>query len=292
MDYSDGLQSALQQAKDAYAANSQGWSAYRYQVLFDPMRIDQNVVSIRGEVTSATSETSSIQVSSSYSLVSGKRLSFSDIQNNSYHYYNLLLLIDTQLKASAVADQLFEDYQQTIADQLRSDEFENWYFTETGMAFFYLPYEISSNAGGTVTVEIPYSELTGLLKDDYFPAESYTTGGALYAQLFDIEKSFSFQNFAEVIQDPAGTEILLSTDGTLSDVRLEIGAWDASGTAFVPTTTIFACDGISADTAIVVQSNLPEVMPVLRVSYVSEGVCHSQFISQNPQDGTILLTNS
>ncbi len=292
MDYSDGLQTALQQAKDAYAAKPQGWNAYRYQVLFDTMRIDQNVISILGEVTSATGETSSMQVSSNYSLVDGKQLSFSDIQHDAYHYYNLLLLIDGKLKESSVADQLFEDYLQTIADNLRTESFSNWFFTESGMTFFFLPYEISSNANGTVMVEIPYSDLTGLLADAYFPAENYITGGALYAQVFDMEKSFSFQNFAEIIQDPAGTEILLYTDGTLSDIRLELGSWNAAGTAFVPTATIFACDGLSSDTAIVVQSKLPEVMPVLRVRYVSEGVEHNQFISQSSADGTIHLTNS
>lgn len=291
MDYSTGLQDTLSQAKDAYAENNKNWQPYKYSVLFDTMRIDQTVISIYGEITVETNEQSTMQVSSSYSLIDGKYLTFEDIQGKSYHYYTLLELINAKLRASYPTDQLFEDYQNTIGTQLRSKDYTNWFFTETGLSFFYLPMEIAPNSEGTIVVEVPYSELEGLLKDDYFPAEEYTTGGNMYAQLFSEADLFKYQQFAEVIQDSTGVEILLSTDGAVSDIRLELGNRNTSGNQFSPTATIFACDGISADSAIVVQCDLPDTMPVLRLTYVSEGVEHSQYISQSGKDGSIVFTN-
>ncbi len=289
MDYSTGLQDTLTLAREAYGQNPDGWKPYEYRVLYSPMRIDQSVISVYGQTTVAAQETSSMPISSSYSLIDGKHLTFGDIQASAYHYYTLLTKIDTQLRALVPADQLFEDYQETIAKQLRSTDAANWYFTESGICFYYLPMEIASNSLGVITVEVPYSELQGLLKDDYFPAEDYITGGNLYAQLFSEAHLFNYQLFSEVIQHNDGVEILLSTDGAVTDIRLEYGEWNADGTVFIPSAVIFACDGISEESAIVVQCQLPDVMPVLRLSYVSQGFTFTRYIAQSGQDGSILL---
>ena len=120
----------------------------------------------------------------------------------------------------------------------------------------------------------------------------YSLYKAMYANLFSPTEVLRYHTFAEVIQDSDGEEFLLTTDGAITDVRLEYGAWNQDGTDFQPTATIFACDGISSDTAVVVQCQLPDVMPVLRVSYYSDGVLHTQFITQSGKDGSILLSNS
>ncbi len=290
MDYSIGLQDALAQAKEAYEEDPENWTAYSYSVLFDTARIDQSVISTVGEVCADTGDASSITVSSSFSLIDGRRLSFGDIQGKRYHYYDLLKLIDTQLQANIGKDLLFNDYQETIASQLRSKDCTNWYFTETGLCFYYLPMEIAPNSEGTIVVEVPYSALQGLLKDDYFPAEDYITGGTMYGQLFSDAELFQYKQFAEAIQSDSGVEILLGTDGAVTDIRLEYGGWNKAGTEFAPTATIFACDGISADSAIVVQCDIPDVMPVLRLTYVSKGISYSRYITQSGKDGSIILT--
>lgn len=291
MDYSAGLQDILTQARDAYSQAPANWEPYSYSVLFDTTRIDQNVISVYGKITTSTDEETTMQVSSSYSLIDGRHLTFGDIQGSAYHYYTLLTLIDAQLRSGPAAGQFFEDYQETLAEQLRSKDCTNWFFTETGLSFYYLPMEIAPNSQGTIVVEVPYSELQGLLKDDYFPGEDYTTSGGMYAQLFGDVDLFQYQQFAEVIQSSEGTEILLGTDGAVSDIRIALGTWNASATEFTPTATIFACDGLSAESAIVVQCDLPDSAPVLRLSYVSEGVEYSRYITQSGKDNSILLTD-
>ncbi len=291
MNYSSGLQDTLIQAQEAYDGSS-NWTAYEYSVLFDTMRIDQCIISVYGNVTSKTSEASSIAVSGSFSLIDGKHLTFGDIQANGYHYYTLLTKIDAQLKASPAAKELFEDYRETMASHLRDTKYTNWFFTETGLSFFFLPMEIAPNSEGTIVVEVPYSELVGLLKDDYFPGEEYTTGGSMYAQLFENAELFKYTQFSEISQNSQGAEFVLSTDGAVTDIRLEYGSWNSAGTKFIPIATIFACDGIGTDTAIVVQCEIPDVLPVLRLSYLSNGEQHCQYITQSGKDGTIIFVNN
>ena len=45
----------------------------------------------------------------------------------------------------------------------------SWYFSDTGMHFYFSPYEIAPYVVGEVDIEIPYAELRGILKEEYFP---------------------------------------------------------------------------------------------------------------------------
>ncbi len=288
LDRSADLQQVLQAARDQYAQSPASWKPYTCQVLFNTMRIDQNILSIYGNISLTTTESSSSPFSASYSLVNGKKLTYRDIISESYSYYTMFQLIDKQLKESDVKDQLVPEYDAIILSQLRND-CTNWYFSGNGLCFYFSPYEVSQKVAGVVEVEIPYSELTGQIKDAYFPAEEYTTGGALQVNLFSQANLFDFQSFAEVIQDTSGEEVLLFTDGTITDIHLEIGSWNEDGTLFTPTATIFACDGIWKSTAILLQIQFPDVMPIVRVSYNSDGVSYSKLITQSGMDGSILL---
>lgn len=67
---------------------------------------------------------------------------------------------------------LFEDYPTTIANSM---EYGNmtayWYLNDTGMVIFYNQYMLGPYAAGIISVEIPYADLEGILKEEYFPAE-------------------------------------------------------------------------------------------------------------------------
>ncbi len=290
LDRSTDLQQVLQQARDDYAASPTRWQPYQCQVLFDTLRLDQNVLSIFGDVTHTTKETSSSPISATYSLIDGRKLSFKDVQSDGYSYYALFKLIDAALKQTVSADQLLSEYKMTIQEQLSSDS-SNWYLSETGLCFYYSPYEVAAKAAGTIVVEIPYSELAGILKDDFFPAEEYITGGSLHVQPFSQANIFAFQNFAEIIQDSDGEEVLLYTDGTITDLRFEVGSWNTDDMQFVPAATIFACDGIWESSAVLLQIQFPDAMPSLRVSYSCDGTSYTKYLTQSGKDGSFILTN-
>ncbi len=60
---------------------------------------------------------------------------------------------------------------QVIKDRFFTDlgKTENWYFTEDGLCFFFDTYVLASHAYGTIAVEIPYSQLDGILLPRFMP---------------------------------------------------------------------------------------------------------------------------
>ena len=63
-----------------------------------------------------------------------------------------------------------------LADYLESFPFEmseNFVFDRTGLTIQYNVYEIAPYAAGPITYTIPYTQLKGVLKTDYYPPASY-----------------------------------------------------------------------------------------------------------------------
>lgn len=62
------------------------------------------------------------------------------------------------------------------ADYLETFKFEmteNFFFDRTGLTFLYNVYEVAPYAAGPMEYTIPYSQLKGVLKADYYPTSSY-----------------------------------------------------------------------------------------------------------------------
>ena len=115
---------------------------------------------------------------------------------------------------------------------------------------------------------MPYAQLSGILKDDYFPAEEIPYWGNAIFSDFDQTDVSQFHQFAEVVSDASAEQRLFYTDGALLNVRLEIGTWE--GDSFTPEAVIFAAEALSCETALVVQFSNSDLSR-LRLSYVSGG---------------------
>jgi hypothetical protein len=85
---------------------------------------------------------------------------------------DFITIILEKLSQIAEESDLFQGYEDGVRSRLGGDEnlYEDFYFTSTGLCFYFAPYEIAPYASGIITVEIPYSELTGLIYDGYFLA--------------------------------------------------------------------------------------------------------------------------
>lgn len=62
------------------------------------------------------------------------------------------------------------------ADYLETFKFEmteNFFFDRTGLTFLYNVYEVAPYAEGPMEYTIPYSQLKGVLKADYYPTPAY-----------------------------------------------------------------------------------------------------------------------
>ena len=177
-------------------------------------------------------------------------------------------LIITKLRNDATTLQLFEDFEEGVYSRLGGDEnlYEDFYFTTTGLEFYFAPYEIAPYSAGIITVTIPYEDLPGLIYDGYFPAERELSSGTVYTGLFMDTDMTQFNNMAEVNLS-AGDEIFVAyPEGNVEDIRITISG---DGTNF-PEYTVFAALEMSPNNAVVLSA--PEdITARMSIQYVSSG---------------------
>ena len=249
----------------------EGWTPYLYQVSYTPGRLDQTVFSLVSCYIIYDGSIRSVHTNSAvtYSTQTGRPLPLREVLNADYSADALCQLIADSLESYAAEGKLFSDYRDSISDMFAANTpTDNWYFAADGLCFFFDPYEIAPSIMGTITAKIPYSDLVGILKDEYFPAEQVEHRGAPILAAFADTDTTEFSLFAEMIMDAEAPQYLLYTAGTILQPRLEIGIW--SGDVFTPEATVFVAEAITEGTAVMLQ--LPqEQLPRLRLTYISGG---------------------
>ena len=263
----DATRASAEEIRSAAIADyrSSNWNPYFYAVYYNPMRIDQGILSLFGNRVSyqGSAHPSYVSISATYDLVTGKALEFSNVLTEDYSAEQL-----SQLICDALADnsQLYDDYETVVKDRFSGDSnsSENWYLSTQGLCIYFSPYDIAPYAAGTITATIPYSQLNGILRDEFFPAERGNSGGSIIQAPFQTAQLDQFQQFTEVILDRNAEVYLLYTDGQLFDVTLETGTYSEKYDSFTPLSTVFACEALSMNDAIMVQSD-----DVLRLTYQS-----------------------
>lgn len=273
-------ESTLASAKQAYAPNNE-WTPYLLQLRYSPQRLDAGILSLYGEKTSyAGGAHAGISGESvSYDLLTGNVLSLADIMRESVTGDTLCMLVTNTLKTRVAQEKLslFTTYDQTLKQLFRTElaDYEDWYFTTEGLTFYFDPYEIAPYSTGVVNAVIPYSELTGILRDAYFPAENDLTSGNLSATPFTDTKADEYTQISEIILEEGTTKILLYTDGEISDIRITAD----SGSA------IFACYTLTPGDAIMVEADLTSTD--LLVSYRTGSKYETRSITSNNSTVTV-----
>lgn len=281
-----------EQAKAAYTG-AEGWTPYLMQALYSPMRVDQNVLSLYGSHVRWTGgfHPEHHCICANYSMITGDVLTLGSILA---HEDQIPALGDLVIEAiNAVKDEkaIMDGFEVTIRNRLETNvNFdEDWYFSNEGLCFCFSPYEIAPYSSGTIVVTIPYEKLTGVMDDSFFPAERSTVYGEVTASRFQDADQSTLTQIAEVILDREGEMLFLYTDKKVDQVTLELGQWDQDGVVFTPTCAVFATQALTPGDAIMVQTQIPDVMPTLRLSYVSGDETITRYISQSGEDGSILL---
>ena len=282
------------QALKDYTPGSQ-WIPYYYETIYTPTRIDQTILSLSGLHTSydGKAHPSYSASSATYDLLTGKYLSVSDILSGSADAVKTLsdALIEA-LDKVASEHSLFTGYQDIIRDTFSVDLNRHyaWYFTSEGICFYFSPYEIAPNSAGIIEVTVPYSKLTGVLKDAYFPVEQPKVPSSLSAGWFSQTALTGFTRFSELISHPDARRSLLWTDSAIYDIRLEQGRWDANTNQFLSEGCVFAASCMMDTDALTLRCELSDSTPTLRLTYVSDGKVQSCYITQNHETGAIVLT--
>lgn len=280
----DHASQILNAAKSAYAGSSQ-WTPYLCQISYDPMRIDPGVLSLMGSYAtySAAAHPESSYLSVNYDLVTGNVLSLDDILTDASATDTLYPYIIQALNLQKAEKFLYEGFEDTVKGQFdcNSASVDCWYFSQTGLCFYFSPYEIAPYASGVITVEIPYDKLTGILNDAYFPSETECGSSNVTVETFNEQDSGKFTQFSEVVLDSSSNKILLHTDGAVTHVQIETGSWNADGTVFTPAQTVFSAYSLTPGDAIMVESALSDTLPNLRVSYNSADGTMIYYIALN-----------
>lgn len=284
------------QAAAQYSADP-NWLAFKHDVHYDPARIDQSVLSFYGTAMrySGGIHPEYTSISASYDMMTGDTLTLASILTGSEKAKDVSDLTVEVLKEKAEDLGLYVGFESIVEDLITSDpiHYEAWYFTDTGLCFYFSPYEIAPYSSGVIKAEIPYSKLTGLLYDGYFPAEQEDSQGNILAKKLDRgleEGSLPYQNMTEVIVSEEGELVILSTDGLVRNVSLEYGTLENED-AFVwgHRYCAFRANAIGTDNAIILQAHLPENAPDLRLTFTSGQEQYCYYICQNMKDGSVVL---
>lgn len=268
---------------------------YTFQLLYSPVRIDQNVLSLYGTtlVYSGGIHPDRNCTAANYNMITGDVLTLGSIITGTSAIEALYQQIIQILEENRDFYCLLGGYKQVVHEILFSEESynESWFFSPTGLCFYFPPYEIAPYSSGIIIVEVPYENLTGIIGDEFFPPEITPASGEV-AVLRRVEADMSaFTQIAEVTIDDGGEMFLLYTDNTVYDVRLEVGSWDEDCTVFTPTYTAFAAKSLTPGDAVMGEAYFPDVVPILRLSYVSGTETVYFFIHQSGMDGSIYLSS-
>lgn len=232
--------------------SSQNWIPYLYHVTYSPTRIDHSVLSLFGAnaLYSGAFHPDRTCISANYDLITGDVLTLASIMSATATADDFCELVLDGLTEMVEGNYLYENYADTVKQRFMTDtsQDEAWYFSQTGLCFFFAPYEIAPYSSGVISVELPYELLSGLLNDAYFPAERNSIAGTINTIPFENADLTQFSQIAEVIENPNGKMYLAYTDTAIQDVRIIISDVASSY-------TIFAAYGLTPGDAVMVQTS-------------------------------------
>lgn len=301
MDFADRIEKTRTVSKDILASaesnyrNDGSFTPYSYEIQYNVNRIDQGVLSLFGHVVQIgdTPRANSKLVSASYDMVTGDVLTVGSILYHIDTKSDLKNLVISNLeKRSDIL--LFEDFHETVSARFEIDESvdEDFYFTQNGLCFYFATNEIASRSYGTVIVEIPYNELTGVIADAYFPAERSYSGGSIDIHKFSDADLDSYQQFVDVIADENGTKLLFTTETAVQDIRIYELLWTEDGIACTQAKNIYASNFLSSDTAILMEADFNSFRPSFQISYAIDGETVTFYTVADAETGEITLKST
>lgn len=251
----DGTKSTAQSTADLAKNNyngSQNWTPYVYHITYSPTRIDHKVLSLFGNnvVFSGANHPERTCVSASYDMQTGDVLTLASIMHKDASVEDICKLVLERLDELAEGDYLYENYKNTVTERFKGDAStdEAWYFTQTGLCFYFAPYEIAPYASGVITVEIPYEKLKTILHEDYLQESRNIPSGTVTIAPFDVNKQDQFSHIAEVVVSTGGNMYTAQTSGYVQDVRVILNDRTSNY-------TVFAANVLSAGDAVMIQTD-------------------------------------
>lgn len=277
-------------AQEDYLLVEGDWTPYFFDISYTPTRLDQSVMSLFGNrlVYTGGAHPNGVTDSITYDLQTGDQLHLEDILVEDYSKDTLYNLVLRALEGKAT--ELSYDYQEVLTQLFYDEEntVEDWYFSRSGLCFHFSPYAIAPYSSGTIIAELPYEDLTDLLRSQYLPTVSENATGSMYAEVAakDAEDRFGF--IADVELGDPSSPILLYCDALVTDLRIEIGTQSEPGSSFISTGVVFMADHLDIGNAIRIHSDETQL---LRLVYRSGDHEVSSLITWDEASGSVVLTS-
>ena len=255
-------ESTKEMAKNAYNG-SQNWTPYLYHITYSPTRIDHKVLSLFGNnvVFSGAGHPERTCVSASYDLLTGDVLTLASIMSKDATVQQFCDLTLAGLGEMAEGDYLYDNYKKIVQQRFQQDasQDEAWYFTQTGLCFYFAPYEIAPYSSGVITVEIPFEKLKNLIHADYLPSARTSPTGKITVTPFNNTNLNNLAHIAEIVMEEDGKMYMLQTDGNVQDVRIVL--YDKASNC-----NVFASYGLGGGNGIMVQGS-EETLKSMKITY-------------------------
>lgn len=261
------------------------WTPYLYSALYDPMRVDENVMSLAGTIVSWSggNHPNYNCAYANYDMVTGDVMTLGSILTHKDKAADLRDLLIEAIAQVQEQHSIWSDYEKIIRDRFAADiSYDDaWYFDANGICFRFTPYEIAPYSSGIITVTVPYSKLTGIMEDAYFPTEKQPISGSMNAAVMDEAALSQLDQFAELELDMEGSRILLSTDSVLYDVSIKhLGN---------PDYTALRVATLTPGDAIMVQADFDNTN--LMVEYIANNAVYRRYISVSGSAVELLVEN-
>lgn len=181
---------------------------------------------------------------------------------------------------------LFDGYQDCV-DQIVAEG--RWYLNDEGIVFVAELYLIGPYAMGMTEFLIPYSELEGLLRTEYFPAPASEAVVVPSVQYWSTDASSSQ---VYTVGEPEESGAVLSFDAAAQNVRVsEVGYSDYTGEqgSYYELSTLFWAAELPEGSVLHLTGEIPEACPNRKVSWESGGVLRNGYLTYNGDTGELFL---
>ena len=268
-DSDSDIRDTIESARTMYA-NGYNYLPLWQQTAYAPARVDQSILSLYGYSRTYLGgvHPDTVCRSVTYDMLTGNALTLPDILLEGISMDTLCTMVCTALEARS--SNLFPDYATLVEELFQKSitEYSEWYLSSEGLCFYFSPYEIAAYSANDIVVTLPYNKLTGTLQDAYFPAEQDIAHGVLNQSAFDDEFITLFTQIAEVELGATGRKVILHTDYSIHNIRIEQTVPSIGSNEYNETRTIFGAAALTPGDAIVI--TIPEGMEV-SVSYTAYG---------------------
>ena len=155
-------------AREEYP-QTDSWSLWFARLTSQLTRLDSQILSLYLEYSEFTggAHPQLSPLSLTYSCKTGKLLELSQLLAEGCSPTLLASAVNGLLEAQASL--LYDDYEALVGKAF-SEGAVSWYLSDNGLCVYFAPYDIGPYASGIITTSIPYSQLSGIMKDEYIPA--------------------------------------------------------------------------------------------------------------------------